>query len=112
MQLHKYRRAAMRLKNKTALITGGNSGIGLETARLFVAEGARVAITGRNQETLDAAVRELGPNVLAIQADITDIEATQKVVETTVAKFGKLDILFANAGIAGNTFLGKTTLAD
>jgi len=100
----------MRLQNKTAFITGGNSGIGLETARLFIAEGARVAITGRNQATLDEAAKELGPNALALQADITDIAATQKAIETAVAKFGKLDVLFANAGIAGNTFLGKTTL--
>src|SRR5206468_856860 len=57
---------AMRLANKTALITGGNSGIGLATARLFVAEGARVAVTGRNKETLEAAAKELGPNALAI----------------------------------------------
>jgi NAD(P)-dependent dehydrogenase (short-subunit alcohol dehydrogenase family) len=56
----------MRLKNKTALITGGNSGIGLATARLFVAEGARLAITGRNQQTLDAAATELGHDVLAL----------------------------------------------
>jgi NAD(P)-dependent dehydrogenase (short-subunit alcohol dehydrogenase family) len=68
----------MRLANKTALITGGNSGIGLATARLFVAEGARVAITGRNQTTLEAAAKELGPNALAIVADATDIAATEK----------------------------------
>jgi NAD(P)-dependent dehydrogenase (short-subunit alcohol dehydrogenase family) len=55
----------MRLANKTALITGGNSGIGLATAKVFVAEGAKVVITGRNQATLEAAARELGPNALA-----------------------------------------------
>src|SRR5216683_8054400 len=98
----------MRLANKTALITGGNSGIGLATARLFVAEGARVAITGRNQATLEAAARELGPNALAIVADATDIEATEKAILQTVGKFGKLDIVFANAGIAGNTPIGGT----
>ena len=101
----------MRLSNKTALITGGNSGIGLVTARLFVAEGARVAITGRNQATLEAAAKELGPNVLAIVADATDIAATEAAIQRAVEKFGKLDIVFANAGIAGNTPVGGTTLA-
>jgi NAD(P)-dependent dehydrogenase (short-subunit alcohol dehydrogenase family) len=70
----------MRLTNKTALITGGNSGIGFATARLFVAEGARVAITGRNQKTLRAAAGELGDGVVAIQADVTDVEATERAV--------------------------------
>jgi NAD(P)-dependent dehydrogenase (short-subunit alcohol dehydrogenase family) len=103
--------AIVRLANKTAFITGGNSGIGLATARLFVAEGARVAITGRNQAALEAAARELGPNALAIVADATDIEATEKALLQAVEKFGKLDIVFANAGIAGNTPIGGTTLA-
>ena len=94
----------MRLAKKTAFITGGNSGIGLATAKLFVAEGAQVAITGRNKETLEAAAKELGPNALAIVADATDIAATE------VAKFGKLDVIFANAGIAGGTPLGAATL--
>src|SRR6267142_1728294 len=102
----------MRLKNKTALITGGNSGIGLATARLFVAEGARVAITGRNQKTLDAAVTGLGHNALAIQADVTDIAATERAVAKLVARFGKLDIVFANAGIPGATPVGQTSLAS
>ena len=96
----------MRLTNKTAFITGGNSGIGLATAKLFVAEGARVAITGRNKETLEEAARELGPNALAIAADTTDIAATEAAIKQAVEKFGKLDIVFANAGIAGGTPLG------
>ncbi|MCY1075924.1 SDR family oxidoreductase [Archangium lansingense] len=101
----------MRLKNKVALITGGNSGIGLATARLFLAEGARVAITGRNQETLDAAVKELGPNLLALQADVKDIAATERAVAQVAERFGSLDILFANAGIGGQTPVGGTPLA-
>ena len=100
----------MRLANKTALITGGNSGIGLATARLFIAEGARVAITGRNQATLEAAAKELGPNALAIVADANDVAATEAAVKQAAEKFGKLDIVFANAGIPGNTPVGKTTL--
>jgi NAD(P)-dependent dehydrogenase (short-subunit alcohol dehydrogenase family) len=102
----------MRLEGKTALITGGNSGIGLATARLFLKEGARVAITGRNQKTLDAAVAEMGSGLLAIQADVTDVEATERAVTETVEKFGKLDIVFANAGIPGATPVGETSLAS
>lgn len=100
----------MRLKNKAALITGGNSGIGLATAKLFIAEGARVAITGRNQATLEAAAQELGPNAIALQADATDVAATEKAVAEAAARLGRLDIVFANAGIPGRTPVGGTTL--
>lgn|SRR5216684_5500281 len=102
----------MRLAGKTALITGGNSGIGLATARLFLAEGAQVAITGRNEKTLDAAVAQLGNGLLAIQADVTDPEATERAVAATAKKFGKLDIVFANAGIPGATPIGQTSLGS
>jgi NAD(P)-dependent dehydrogenase (short-subunit alcohol dehydrogenase family) len=101
----------MRLKGKTAFITGGNSGIGLATARLFIAEGAKVAITGRSRETLDAAAAELGPNLLALQADAKDVAALEKAVADTVKAFGKLDIVFANAGIGGGTPVGGTSLS-
>jgi NAD(P)-dependent dehydrogenase (short-subunit alcohol dehydrogenase family) len=100
----------MRLANKTAFVTGGNSGIGLATARLFVAEGARVTITGRDQAKLEAAANELGPNALAIEADATDVAATERAVAKAVEKFGKLDIVFANAGISASTPLGGTAL--
>jgi NAD(P)-dependent dehydrogenase (short-subunit alcohol dehydrogenase family) len=102
--------AIMRLANKTAFITGGNSGIGLATAKLFVAEGAKVAITGRNKETLEAVAKELGPNAFAIVADATDVAATEKAVAKAVEKFGKLDIVFANAGISASTPVGGTAL--
>src|ERR1700731_3548596 len=101
----------MRLANKTALITGGNSGIGLAAARLFLAQGAAGAPTGRNQATLEAAAKELGPNALAIVADASDVAATEAAIARAVEKFGKLDIVFANAGISGNTPVGGTTLA-
>jgi len=100
----------MRLPGKTALITGGNSGIGLATARLFAAEGARVAITGRNQETLNSAVKELGPKALAIKADSTNLDDIRKVAATVHEEFAGLDVLFANAGIGGKTPVGETTL--
>ena len=99
----------MRLKNKTALITGGNSGIGLATARVFVAEGAKVVITGRNRETLDKAAKELGPNALALVADVNDGAATEAAIRQGAEKFGKYDILFVNAGIAGGTPLGAAS---
>ena len=95
--------STMRLQNKVALITGGNSGIGLATARVFVEEGAKVAITGRNQETLDAVAAELGPDVLVMKADVADFPAMEEAVKATVEKFGSLDILFANAGIGSAT---------
>ena len=101
----------MRLEGKVALITGGNSGIGLATAKLFVREGAKVVVTGRNKETLAAAAKELGPNALAVEAEVGDPKAIGAAVETAIAKFGKLDIVFANAGIGGMTPLGDTGLA-
>lgn len=101
----------MRLKGKVAFITGGNSGIGFATARLFVAEGARVVITGRNPSTLDAAAAELGDNGLALNVDVDDVAALEAALARAEAKFGKLDIVFANAGIPGNTPVGGTTVA-
>jgi NAD(P)-dependent dehydrogenase (short-subunit alcohol dehydrogenase family) len=80
----------MKLANKVALITGGNSGIGFATARLFVAEGARVAITGRNPKTLQAAAKELGDNVLTLQADVTDVEATERVLDIVNEQWGRM----------------------
>jgi NAD(P)-dependent dehydrogenase (short-subunit alcohol dehydrogenase family) len=103
--------AIVRLANKTAFITGGNSGIGLATARLFVKEGAKVTISGRNRTTLEATAKELGPNVFAVVADATDVAANEAAIKQAVEKFGKLDIVFANAGIPGNTPIGSTPLA-
>src|ERR1700742_4213293 len=99
----------MRLNGKTALITGGNSGIGLATARAFIDQGARVAITGRDQATLDDAAASLGPNALALRADITDPAANEAAIRTAAETFGHFDIVVANAGIAGNTPVGGTT---
>jgi NAD(P)-dependent dehydrogenase (short-subunit alcohol dehydrogenase family) len=101
----------MRLQGKTAFITGGNAGIGLATAKLFVAEGARVAITGRNAETLAAAKRELGDGVLAFVADVLDDAAMARALADTAAAFGPIHAVFANAGIAGRTIIGDTPRA-
>src|SRR5690242_7142227 len=88
-----------RLKGKYALITGGTTGIGLETARTFLNEGASVAITGRDPKTLDAGRTELGKSVLVIPSDAGDVPGQRKVAETIRAEFGRLDVLFINAGI-------------
>src|ERR1700743_878959 len=90
------KRLIMRLNGKTALITGGNSGIGLATAQAFVREGARVAITGRTQATLDEALRLLGGEVLALRADIVDFGANEQAIRTAGEAFGGLDVVVAN----------------
>jgi NAD(P)-dependent dehydrogenase (short-subunit alcohol dehydrogenase family) len=89
-----------RLKGKRALITGGTSGIGLETARRFLNEGARVAITGKNQATLETARKELGGEALVILSDASDVEGQNRVADALRQAFGGLDALFVNAGIA------------
>ncbi len=98
----------MKLTGKRALITGGNSGIGLATARLFVAEGARVAITGRDQKTLEEAVAELGAHVRGYRADVTVADDRKRLFADLAQDFGKLDIVFVNAGISGRTPTGAT----
>jgi len=89
-----------RLDGKVAVVTGGNSGIGLATAQLFHQEGAKVAISGRDQKTLDAAVKAIGSNVLAVRADVSKLADLDKFYKAVGDKFGKIDIIFANAGIA------------
>jgi NAD(P)-dependent dehydrogenase (short-subunit alcohol dehydrogenase family) len=78
----------MKLTGKKALITGGNSGIGLATARLFVAEGAEIAITGRDQKTLDEAVAELGPNARGYRADVTVADDRKRLFADLAKDFG------------------------
>jgi len=98
----------MKLTGRKALITGGNSGIGLATARLFIAEGAEVAITGRDQKTVDDAVAELGLKARGYRADVTVAEDRKRLFSDLAKDFGKLDIVFANAGISGRTPTGAT----
>jgi NAD(P)-dependent dehydrogenase (short-subunit alcohol dehydrogenase family) len=88
-----------RLQNKRALITGGTTGIGLETARQFLSEGARVAITGASSESVAKASSELGNAVLGITSDASNVRGQKNLAETIREKFGGLDILFINAGI-------------
>ena len=88
-----------RLAGKRALITGGTTGIGLETARHFVSEGARVIITGTNPTNLESARKELGSDVLVISSDAANAAAQKDVAETVRKTFGALDILFVNAGM-------------
>lgn len=89
-----------RYAGKTVVITGGNSGIGLATAKLFYTEGANVAISGRDQKTLDEAVKIIGPNTLAVKADVAKLGDIDRFYAQVTAKFGKIDAIFANAGIA------------
>jgi NAD(P)-dependent dehydrogenase (short-subunit alcohol dehydrogenase family) len=96
-----------RLRGKRALITGGTTGIGLETARQFLNEGARVAVTGKNPATLESARKELGKDVLVISTDASDVSAQQKVADEVRNAFGNLDALFVNAGIAELRPLGQ-----
>ena len=88
-----------RLNGKRALITGGTSGIGLETARQFLAEGARVAVTGSNPETLEKARQELGEGALVLRSDASDAGAQKELAEAIGKAFGQLDVVFVNAGI-------------
>jgi len=98
-----------KLEGKVAVVTGGNSGIGLATAKRFVAEGAYVFITGRRQAELDAAVKEIGQNVVGVQGDVAQLADLDKLYATVKAKAGRIDILFANAGIAELAPLGEIT---
>ena len=100
-----------RLDGKFALITGGNSGIGRATAHLFIDEGAKVAIAGRNEETLRRAADSLGPAAFAIRADVTDAGERERMFSEVKQRFGALDILFANAGLSAPTPLGHTEVS-
>ncbi len=88
-----------KLENKVAVVTGGNSGIGLATAKLFAEHGAKVAITGRNKETIDNAVFEIGNAAIGVVSDVSDIKNIDKTYRTVKDTFGKIDVLVVNAGV-------------
>ena len=88
----------MKLKDKVAFITGGTSGIGLESARLFLSEGAKVVIVGSNKQRLETAGKELNGETLLVQADVRKVADIERAVEQARSKFGRIDIVFANAG--------------
>src|SRR5438093_13784958 len=98
-----------KLEGKIALITGGNGGIGLATAKQFVNEGAYVFITGRREPELAAAVKEIGRNVTGVQGDVSNLGDLDRLFAQIKREKGKLDIVFANAGVAKYAALGTIT---
>src|SRR5438105_3428150 len=102
-----------KLEGKVAVITGGNSGIGLTTAQRFVEEGAYVFITGRRQSELDAAVKQIGKNkddnVTGVQGDVSNLTDLDRLYDTVKQQKGRIDVLFANAGIIELAPLGSIT---
>ena len=99
-----------RLDGKIAVITGGNSGIGLATAQRFVNEGAYVFITGRRQTELDAAVRQIGKNVIDIQGDVSNLDDLDRLYCTGERQKRRIDVLFANAGLC--EFISLETITE
>jgi NAD(P)-dependent dehydrogenase (short-subunit alcohol dehydrogenase family) len=98
-----------RLEGKIAVITGANSGIGLASAKRFVAEGAHVYITGRRQDELDKAVQAIGAGVTPVQGDVSNLDDLDRLFSKVRSDWGRLDILFANAGLGAIEPLGKIT---
>jgi len=100
-----------RLEGKVALVTGGNSGLGLATARRFASEGAWVFITGRRQAELDAAVGQIGGDTVGVQGDVSNLADLDRLYETIGSTAGRVDVLFANAGLGEFVPLGQITEA-
>jgi NAD(P)-dependent dehydrogenase (short-subunit alcohol dehydrogenase family) len=101
-----------RLEGKIAVVTGANSGIGLASAKRFAAEGAQVVITGRRQPELDEAVKAIGGDVLAVQGDISNLGDLDRLFDTVQSAKGRIDVLFANAGLGALEPLGRISEAS
>src|ERR1700680_325242 len=101
-----------RLEGKIAVVTGANSGIGLASAKRFAAEGAQVVITGRRQQELDEAVEIIGGDVLAVQGDISNLTDLDRLFDTVRSVKGRIDVLFANAGLGALEPLGEISEAS
>ena len=100
---------AKKLEGKIALVTGGTSGIGLATAKRFLAEGAEVVITGRRKEALDAALQQLGPGATGVQSDAGKLTDLDNLYAEIKQRHGRIDVLFANAGIGEFATIDKVT---
>src|ERR1700678_2672425 len=98
-----------KLQGKVTVITGGTTGIGLATAKLFVKEGAYVFITGRRQKELDQAVKAIGSNVTGVQGDVAKLADLDRLYEAVVKVKGRIDIIFANAGVGEFVPFGKVS---
>ena len=98
-----------KLEGKVAVVTGGNSGIGLATAKRFATEGAKVVITGRRQPELDAAVKEIGHGAIGVRGDVANLADLDRLYATVKEKHGRVDVLFANAGAGEFVPLGQIT---
>ena len=99
---------AQKLAGKVAVVTGGNSGIGLATAKRFVDEGAYVFITGRSKADLDAAVEQVGANISAVRGDVSNVTDLDRLYATVKEQKGRIDILFANTGLGEFMPLGRS----
>ncbi len=98
-----------KLANKVAVVTGGNSGIGLAAAKLYAQQGAKVAITGRNKTTLDTAVTEIGEGAIGFISDVSDVSSIAPAYKQVADAFGKIDVLVVNAGVYAGAPLADLT---